>query len=74
MSENKNNKNYDERGSIHTSIDERELRLFRSLDNNNSGHIVISDLIDCINEIGVKDDDVRLQKSFNSLTKIQLTR
>ena len=49
-------------------IDERELRLFRSLDVDRSGGVSIADLLGSVTGIGLREDDARLRETFAALS------
>ncbi len=59
-------------GTGRTPIDDRESRLFRSLDIRNSGSVVIADLLESIRQIGLRSDDVRLRQTYSALSEFSL--
>ena len=47
--------------------DEREYRLFWSLDAGNTGGVSVADLAEALSKIGLRDDDLRLRELFSGL-------
>ena len=54
-------------GPSGNEIDVRELQLFRSLDLDNDQHVSYSDLLKALEDVGLRDDDVRLTESLEAL-------
>ena len=51
------------------NIDAREYRLFRSLDLQNSGEVLVGDLLEALTDVGLSPNDHRLQETVSSLNK-----
>ena len=50
-------------------VDAREYRLFRSLDTHNDGTILVADLLDSLTQVGLREDDARLQETIAGLAE-----
>ena len=53
-------------------VDAREYRLFRSLDIHNEGKILVADLLDSFEQVGLSTDDMRLQETMIRLGQFGL--
>ena len=53
------------------SFDDRERRLFRALDLDNCGAVVVGDLLSAIEEIGISRNDLRLRETVSELSNIE---
>ena len=55
-----------------TEMDAREYRLFRSLDTNNEGKILVADLLESFRQVGLSMDDPRLRETMSHLGQFGL--
>ncbi len=53
-------------------LDEREYRLFRSLDTHNEGTISVGRLLDSLRSIGLSETDARLRETMDALSGLGL--
>jgi len=53
-------------------IDAREHRLFRSLDTHSEGKVVVADLLDAFDQVGLSQDDARLRETMSGLASLGL--
>ena len=53
----------------HTGVDAREYRLFRSLDVQNIGEVLVGDLLEALAAVGLSSDDTRLHEMIAELNR-----